>query len=155
MIDITALKAIALRNVEIKRQSYRDGFNLALLNRIGGKHEFLKLEFDSNEEVDLDDPIVWKQKKVKEKAIQLFSILNGKHIEAKIIRLSIRFLKERSQLKKHDFKTFLIENGYSEKTAIAQSGQMVLLFKLLKVIDSEGFINGRSLIWSKCLELNS
>ena len=156
MIDITALKAIALRDVmPTKRQSYQDGFNLALLKRVDTNRELLKLEFDSDEEVDLDDHNVWKQKKVKEKAVQLLSILNGKNIEGKIIRHGIHFLKQHGQIKKVEFQKFLVENGYSEKTAIAQASQMFLLFKLLKVINSEGFINSRSLIWSKCLQLNS
>lgn len=156
MIDITALKAIALRDVTtVKRQSYQDGFNLALLKRVDGNLGLLKLELDSDEEIDLDDHNIWKQKKVKEKAVQLFSILNGKKIEGKIIRLSICFLKDRGQIKRNEFKNFLIEEGYSEKTAIAQANQMCLLFKLLKVINSEGLINDRSLIWSKCLQVRS
>ena len=155
MIDLMQLQAISLYNQKKHRESYKDGFNIALLTRVGEDRSILRLEKNSEKEVNLDDAIVWKQKKVKEKAVQLFSILSGKDIKAKVIRLSIQYLKDNGRFERLKFKAFLVENGYSDKTATAQAAQMVNLFKLLKVINYEGLVNEQSLIWDKCLSLAS
>ena len=156
MIDLMQLQAITLATQKLKRrESYQDGFRVALFKRVDGDHSLLRLEEDSQEEVNLDDITVWKQKKVKEKAVQLFSLLAGREIKSKVIRLGIIFLRDNQKFLHTEFKKFLIENGYSEKTAQSQSKQMVLLFNLLKITNGEHLINDRSLIWNKCLELVS
>lgn len=153
MIDLMHINALLLTQPKQKqaRESFLEGYNLALFKRVEDT-EMLRLEADSNEVVDLDDALVWRQKKVKEKAIQLFTMLSGDNIKARVINLAIAFLAENETISTSNFKQYLVVNGYSEKTAAAQSSQMVTLFKLLKVTNAQGEINPRSLVWRRILE---
>lgn len=132
----------------IKLTNYMD----KLLKVVNGDKEFLKLEEGRDGYVDLDDNIVWRQVKVKEKAIQFYEFLLGRPIQAKVIRICSKSLIENNMASNATFSLALIKEGYSQKTTVAQSSQMMTLFKLLKIVDSSGGvcqINPKSLIYRR------
>lgn len=136
-----------------KRLPRSESFMMSLLTKVEGHENLLYLEEGSEERLDLDDCVRWRQKKVKEKALQLYDLILGKKIEAKVIRRSIEFLRSNGQISVPLLVADLVSGGYSVKTAQAQASQMVCLFKLLKVVNTDNqrnyFINSKSLIYKQ------
>lgn len=148
---IQSVPSTALHRV-VRRPSYSQGHQAALMEIVKHDAQSLQLEINNPDIVDLDDLRVWRQQKVKEKAIQLFRIMVGDDIKANILRTGLRVLIERPNFfagANNAIRLKLMQDGYSEKTATAQANQMITLFSMLKMIVREGNewrVNPQSLI---------
>ncbi len=131
-----------------KRVSYANGHQAAVNSMLCGFNELLQMEKGKPDLVNLDDPLVWRQKKVKEKAVQFFEILSGKHPKGQLLRIGFDELSKKGYLcgfpECNMFHRYM-EEGYSEKTARAQAAQMHSLFSQLRVV-VEGPANHRKLV---------
>lgn len=143
------------------KKSFADGYQAALNSAILDYVSVLQMEKDKPDTVDLDDPAVWRQKKVKEKAIQFFEILRGTKIDAKLLRIGFDELSKKGYLQKHPeqnmYHRFLSE-GYSEGTSRSQAGQMHSLFTQLRMVvpdpatPNKLIVNPNSLLYEKALK---
>ena len=143
------------------KKSFADGYQAALNSAILDYVAVLQMEKDKPDTVDLDDPAVWRQKKVKEKAIQFFEILRGTKIDAKLLRIGFDELSKKGYLckspERNMYKRYLAE-GYTEGTANAQSAQMHSLFTQLRIVvpsspnPNKLVINPNSLLYEKALK---
>ena len=77
---------------EQQRMSYSSGYQNALYSVVRHNTQALLLEEGKEDCLDLDNTIVWRQIKVKQKAIQLFRLLEGQAVEAKILRIGLKTL---------------------------------------------------------------
>ena len=146
---------------EPPKKSFKEGYQAALNSAILDADGLLLLEKGSSERVNLDDPVVWRQKKVKEKAIQFFEILRGTKIDAKLLRIGFDELRTKGYLckfpERNMYKRYLAE-GYSEGTANAQSGQMHSLFRQLRMVipdpttPNKFIVNPNSLLFERALK---
>lgn len=145
--------ALLPNNIEEKeaRVVYTTGYQLALVTALKGRDELLQLDTQGSI-LNLDDNTVWRQKKVKEKAVQMFSLIVGDSIKAKVIRFAVSDLKNNGDANSKRLREGLMNVGYSEKTANAQASQMISLFKNLKVIMSNGKLNPDSLLFKRMIE---
>ena len=143
------------------KKSFADGYQAALNSAILDYVSVLQMEKDKPDTVDLDGPAVWRQKKVKEKAIQFFEILRGTKIDAKLLRIGFDELSTKGYLRKHPeqnmYHRFLSE-GYSEGTSRSQAGQMHSLFTQLRMVvpdpatPNKLIVNPNSLLYEKALK---
>lgn len=126
---------------EATRKTYaNDGYQAVLLQRVKNR-ELLRLTTDDAVSLDLDDTTVWKQKKVKEKAVNLFTSIQNGRITNRVIMLGFEVLREKGSLTGGPcgnlYRKLMLE-GYSAGTAHAQSCQIITLFRLLRITMSMG-----------------
>ena len=134
-MDLTNINLLAFdAPVKRSRVSYREGFTLALLASVDGDKSLLRMEDVSEEIINLDDTNIWTQKKVKEKVIQLFNAITKKKKASRVLQLGFKALRETQRISSPSFCLTLVQEGYTDKTALAQSNQVICLFKSLKII---------------------
>ena len=136
-----------------------DGFMSVLLLRVKSR-ESLRLTKDEDDFVDLDNTLVWKQKKVCQKAVQLLSGIDKGELNSKILQIAFLTLKRDEILTtgvKGNLIPELLAHGYTVGTAKAQANQIFTLFRLLKITELETphryDLNPRSLIYEKAMSL--
>lgn len=134
-----------------------DGFMSVLLLRVKSR-ETLRLTNAENDYVDLDNTLVWKQKKVCQKAVQLLSALDKGELDSKVLHIAFFTLKRDESFStgiKGNLVTELLNHGYKIGTAKAQANQIFTLFRLLKITELETphryRLNPDSLIYQKSM----
>ena len=136
--------------------TYNQGFQAALLSRIED-HSLLMVT--PNNYIDLDNSAVWRQEKVKRKAVQLLtSIECGSLTNVPLIE-GLRLLRTEGRLTsgKHGNLYMKLREFYSVGTANAQAAQVITLFKTMRVTletaKSVSIPNPDSLVLPKALTL--
>ena len=147
----------ALCQLASGRVTYDDGYMCVLFKRVQDRSLLVMTKGDEKC-VDLDDGLIWKQKKVCEKAVQLFSGIEAGLITSKILQIGLRTLQRDEYLTtgiRGNIIQELIKQGYSVATAKAQGNQIITLFRLLKITDTETphryFLRSDSLIYEKAV----
>lgn len=147
----------ALCQLSSGRVTYDDGYMCVLFKRVQDRSLLVMTKGD-DKCVDLDDGLIWKQKKVCEKAVQLFSGIGAGLITSKILQIGLRTLQRDQYLTtgiRGNIIQELIKQGYSVATAKAQGNQIITLFRLLKITDNESphkyFLRSDSLIYEKAV----
>ena len=141
------------------RVSFAHGYQSAVNSVLCGFEHLLRMEKDSPDMVDLDDSVVWRQKKVQAKAVQFFSILAGQSPKAELVRIGFNELVQAQKIETGDkgnlFNRFIHE-GYTTATARAQASQIKTLFLNMKVIVKKDerlyVVNPLSLIYEEALK---
>ena len=145
---------------EQQRMSYSSGYQNALYSVVRHNKQALLLEEGKEDCLDLDNTIVWRQIKVKQKAIQLFRLLEGQAVEAKILRIGLKTLIRDGYVysgQTGNLYLALRNAGYSRGTSSAQTNQMITLFQLLRMTKENGYkwqINPSSLILKRIIAMN-
>lgn len=162
MLDLLngALSACQIKPQEGPRKTYvANTYQEVLMSRLNCL-EAPRLTSDSEETVNLDDAIMWRQKKVKEKAVKLLADIEAGKITTRVVIIGFQILKSDGQITSGKWGNLLMKlkaEGYSNGTATAQAMQIVTLFRLLKITEPETsycFIpNKNSLILKKALEI--
>ncbi len=142
-----------------KRVVYVGSSNQSTLcSMVFGFADLLRMEKGLPDTVDLDDPILWRQQKVKAKALQFFAILTGRNPDAALLRIAFDELcngKGYTTGAKGNLHQRLIAAGYSEATVKAQVSQTVALFLNLRIIVKSRpqvyVINPVSLLYERAL----
>lgn len=110
--------------------------NQAKLLDIVGDAKRLRLVKGSDEIIDLDDPRQIRQVKVKAKILQFYNLIFGvKQNQSNIIKLCVSELMNKERVSAPTLAEMLMTKGdYSVGTAKAQAGQMMMLFRVLKMV---------------------
>lgn len=134
-----------------------DGYMCVLMRRVQDRSILVMTKGDSKC-VDLDDGLIWKQKKVCEKAVQFLTGIEAGLITSKILQIGLRTLQRDQCLTagiRGNIVQELLKHGYSEGTAKAQGNQIITLFRLLKITDCVSphryFLRNDSLIYEKAV----
>lgn len=136
-----------------------DGYMSVLLLRVKNR-ETLRLTNDGEDYADLDNTLVWKQKKVCQKAVQLLSGIDKGELDSKILQIAFLTLKRDEEFTtgiKGNLVTEFLAHGYKIGTAKAQANQIFTLFRLLKITELETphryNLNPCSLVYEKAMKL--
>ena len=130
-------------------------FQTALVGIVGEDNLVLS---EDGFKIDLDNPLVWRQKKVKTKALQFFHWLEGGNLASRVIPEAVKFLVEHQEISTKQLSAHFQKLGYTVGTANAQAGQMVTLFKLLKIVCKQGdtyALNGGNRLTAKLARIQS
>lgn len=167
LMDASLTQGISLEMLKVKQDKARrkyvayegDGYQATLNAMVFNFKDMLRIEHGKPDLVNLDDPIVWRQKRVKAQALQFFSILTGQSTEANFLRIAFDELCKGKGLttgEKGSLKKRYLEAGYSAATTKAQVSQMISLFTNLRIIIKkrpyEYVINPVSLLFEKAVQ---
>ena len=110
-------------------------------------------------DLDLDDSTIWRQEKVKRKAVQLLTAIESGALTNVPIIEGLRLLKTEGRLTGGKYGNLYtkLREFYTEGTASAQTNQVITLFKTMRITietaKSVSMPNPDSLILPKVLAL--
>lgn len=136
--------------------AYEQGFQAALLSRIT---DYSLLMMTPTYDLDLDDSTIWRQEKVKRKAVQLLTAIESGTLTNVPIIEGLRLLKTEGRLTSGKYGNLYtkLREFYTEGTASAQTNQVITLFKTMRITletaKSVSVPNPDSLVLPKVLTL--
>lgn len=135
MIDLLRGGSFLMRDLPMATYN-ADGHQAVLLQRIKDR-SLLTMEYGKDDEVDLDSA-TWRQKKVKDKAVQFLTSLDEGTITNKVIKAAIDVLERDGRIVTGlhgNLLTELVSRGYTAKSARSEAAQTVTMLRLLRVVD--------------------
>jgi hypothetical protein len=132
--DLVGIKMMSYeKSSRVTRES--EGHMAVLLHRLPCR-ALLKMEYDKEDEVDLDSPI-WKQKRIKDRALAFLSDIGYGEIKNKPIRIALDLLQTDGFLSvgtKGNLFDRLVKEGYAKNSSKCESSQVITMFRLLRMI---------------------
>lgn len=143
---------------ETRKTYLADGYQAVLCQRVKDYSLFC-LTSDTHEQVDLNNNGLWRQKKVKEKAVRLFEQVANGRLTNRVLQIAFKLLQQDGVFIGGGRGTLfnkLLEEGYSVGTAHAQAQQIITLCKLLRITVEinkyNSSINKNSLLLPKVMQ---